>query len=249
MHIITEVVSPNYSTRTNPIKFIIIHYTELKFEEAVGRLCDPLSKVSSHYIIKSDCQIFELVNPINVAWHAGVSHWKGLSKINEYSIGIELDNLGCESYSLEQMDSCINLCKMLISKYNIPNENILGHSDIAVDRKIDPGIFFDWQLLAKHNLGICRKIEVTNPSNHLIFKFGDHGVEVLKLQRKLRSIGYQIELSSIFDLQTNYVIRSFQSHFNPEAIERLGLDFYQDPDSRYQWDEISDIILSSIIDK
>lgn len=247
MHIITKVASQNYSPRTSPIKFIIIHYTELGVEEAIDRLCDPLSQVSSHYIIKSDGQIFELVNPVNVAWHAGVSYWQGLSKINNYSIGIELDNLGCNPYSTQQMDSCINLCKILISKYNIPRNNILGHSDIAVDRKIDPGIFFDWQLLAKHNIGISHKAEPHNDCNHVIFKFGDHGAEVLKLQQKLLNIGYRIELSSIFDLQTNYVIRSFQSHFNPKAIEKLGLDFYQDPNSKYQWDESSNIILSSIV--
>jgi N-acetylmuramoyl-L-alanine amidase len=247
MHIITKVTSQNYSPRTSPIKFIIIHYTALEFEEAIKCLCDPISQVSSHYIIKSDGQIFELVDPANVAWHAGISYWQGLRRINDYSIGIELDNLGCNSYSAKQMDSCINLCKMLVAKYNIPSNNILGHSDIAVERKIDPGIFFDWRLLAKHNIGIAHTAELHDGYNHVMFKFGDYGSGVLKLQQKLLNVGYRIELSSIFDLQTNFVIRSFQSHFNPKAIENLGLDFYQDPNSQYQWDEASNIILSSIL--
>ena len=154
MNIITNIASPHYSIRTNPIKFIIIHYTELTFDDALDRLCNPLSKVSSHYLIKSDGKIFELVDTSNVSWHCGVSYWNGLDTINDHSIGIELDNLGCEAYSIEQMNSCIDLCKILMSRYNIPNANILGHSDIAIDRKIDPGIFFDWGLLASHNLGL-----------------------------------------------------------------------------------------------
>ena len=247
MNIITNVISPNYSTRTNQIRFIIIHYTELNFEDALGRLCNPLSKVSSHYLIKSDGQIFQLVDTSNVAWHAGVSYWDGVERINDYSIGIELDNLGHESFTVEQMNSCISLCNILIYRYNIPNVNILGHSDIAVDRKIDPGIFFDWELFASHNLGLWYDINVVSSSPSMMFEFGDYGAEILNLQKNLQKIGYKIDLTSVFDLQTNYVIRSFQSHFHPKVIEKLGLDFYQDNNSKYQWDEISNLITMSLL--
>jgi len=247
MNIITSISSPNYSTRNSSVNFIIIHYTELNFETALHTLCDPLSKVSSHYLIKADGTIFELVDAMYVAWHSGQSHWKGLDKINDYSIGIELDNLGYESFSTIQMNSCINLCKMLLSIHNISNTNILSHSDIAVDRKIDPGIFFDWSLLASHNLGMWHNINITSPCASTIFKFGDCGKEVLSLQKNLKKIGYKIELTSIFDQQTNYVIRSFQSHFYPKSIERFGIDFYQDNNSKYRWDKTSNEILYHLI--
>lgn len=146
--------SPNFSPRNNKINFIIIHYTAMSFEGALKALCNKETKVSSHYLIKASGEIFQLVDDSLAAHHAGISFWKGVSSLNHSSIGIELDNMGNTKFALPQMDKCIELCKKLVTSYNIPKQNIIGHSDIAPNRKIDPGIYFDWKYLAKDNLGI-----------------------------------------------------------------------------------------------
>ena len=245
MKINTKFSSPNYSIRKEKIYFIIIHYTEMILEEALAKLCDPFANVSSHYLIKADGEILQLVNDKNVAWHAGESYWYDFDKLNNYSIGIELDNMGYNPYPLEQMTSCVNLCKELTLIHNIPQENIIGHSDIAPHRKIDPGPFFDWSYLAAHNLGKWHNINNTQLNQPIIFKFNDNNPEILYLQNKLRKIGYKIEETGVFDEQTNYVIRAFQARFYPEKIKELGRDFYFDKSSRYSWDITSEQILLS----
>lgn len=247
MKINTKFNSPNYSPRSEKIHFVIIHYTEMIFEEALAKLCDPLAKVSSHYLIKSNGEIFQLVDNKNIAWHTGESYWFELSKLNNYSIGIELDNLGYNPYPLEQMISCVNLCKELTLIHNIPRSNIIGHSDIAPHRKIDPGPFFDWSYLAAHNLGKWHNIDNTTLNQPIIFKFGDSNTGILHLQSNLKKIGYKIEINGIFDEQTNYAVRAFQAHFYPEKIKKLGRDFYFDNNSRYSWDIASDQILQACL--
>ncbi|MGV2433126.1 MAG UNVERIFIED_CONTAM: N-acetylmuramoyl-L-alanine amidase [Rickettsiaceae bacterium] len=156
MHIIFDKKSPNFAIdeKNRTISHIILHYTQMESDAALERLCSEEAGVSSHYFIHKNGDIYNLVEDKYIAWHAGVSYWKGLDKLNNHSIGIEIDNLGNEKFTDIQIDSVINLCKMLQSKYNIPSENIIGHSDIAPDRKLDPGIFFPWDLLLKNGLGI-----------------------------------------------------------------------------------------------
>lgn len=239
--------SPNFSIRSREIDLIIIHYTEMPFEEAIAKLCDVKAKVSSHYLIKSDGEIFQLINDEFVAWHAGESYWNGKEKLNENSIGIELDNLGINYYPLKQMDSCISLCQKLINTYNIPTQNILGHSDIACSRKIDPGILFDWQYLSEHQLGRWHNIENLPRTSSTLFEFGDNSPKIFNLQKKLKESGYKIELTGFFDEQMNYVIRAFQAHFNSVLIQKLGMDFYWNNDSKYFWDENSERIINNLI--
>ncbi|WPY01022.1 N-acetylmuramoyl-L-alanine amidase [Candidatus Trichorickettsia mobilis] len=251
MNIITKFCSPNYSIRKGEIKFIIIHYTEMEFDEAISKLCNIAAKVSAHYVIKADGEVFRLVEDQHSAWHAGVSNWQNYSSINEYSVGIELDNLGYASYPIAQMQSCISLCKQLITLYNIPRTNILGHSDIAPNRKIDPGPFFDWSYLGQHKLGLWYRMPLNLSTQDtfvvdIMFSFGDKSDEVTKLQQDLQRIGYKIEITGTFDLQTNYVIRAFQSHFYPQLIIKLGKDLYHNNNYQYSWDEVSHEILQSI---
>jgi N-acetylmuramoyl-L-alanine amidase len=250
MNIDYNFPSPNYSIRERVINFIIIHYTELTFEEALNRLRDPLIKVSAHYLIKEDGEIFSLVNDQYSAWHAGSSCWHNTERLNENSIGIELDNLGTGDFALKQMESCIDLCTELMNKYGISPINVIGHSDIAPERKIDPGIFFDWSYLAKHNIGIWHNTNISQELNDIyeLFKFGDAGLEIMLLQTSLKKIGYKIEISKVFDQQTNFVVRAFQAHFYPQKILKFGLDFYRDPSSKYSWDNISAKILSNLIE-
>ena len=248
MNIITKFCSPNYSLRKGEIKFIIIHYTEMEFDEAISKLCNIEAKVSAHYVIKANGEVFRLVEDQYTAWHAGVSNWQNYSGINEYSIGIELDNLGYADYPIAQMQSCISLCNQLIEQYNIPRTNILGHSDIAPNRKIDPGPLFDWSYLAQHKLGLWHKMlaDLSTQDTSVVdimFSFGDKSDEVAKLQQDLQRIGYKIEITSTFDLQTNYVIRAFQSHFYPQLIIKLGNDLYRDNNYQYSWDIVSHEIL------
>ncbi len=153
--------SPNFDSkkrRKNQIKFLIFHYTGMKSDtEALDKLTNIKSKVSSHYFINKNGDIFVLVPDLYVAWHAGQSSWKNYKSLNKYSIGIEVSNPGHQynykSFSKKQIRSIINLSKYLIKKYNIDYKNILGHSDIAPYRKKDPGEKFPWIILAKNKIG------------------------------------------------------------------------------------------------
>jgi N-acetylmuramoyl-L-alanine amidase len=153
--------SPNYNTRPDGviINSIIIHYTGMKTaQEALDRLCDPQSKVSAHYTIDMDGTIYNHVSPDKRAWHAGVSSWGDLSNFNDFSIGIELVNKGHEhgyhDFPKAQIDALISLIKDLYQSYPIDPRLVLGHSDIAPDRKQDPGELFPWDRLVQENLAI-----------------------------------------------------------------------------------------------
>ena len=139
------------------IIFIIIHYTGMKNElKAIRRLCDYRSNVSSHYFIKNNGEILNLVPDLYVAWHAGKSSWKRYKLLNKFSIGVEISNPGHEhgykNFNSSQISSLIKLLKYLQKKYNVKSQNILGHSDIAPNRKKDPGEKFPWKKLAIKNL-------------------------------------------------------------------------------------------------
>lgn len=202
MNIITNILSPNFDER--PLgcshRFVILHYTEMLFDDAISKLCDKNAGVSAHYLIKKTGEIYNLVLDKYKAWHAGSSCWKGLEKLNDHSIGIEIDNMGNEPFTKQQMDSCIVLCHFLMQKYHIPRENVLGHSDIAPDRKLDPGMFFDWKLLDKNGIGIPCKHDIKDLS-------------IVEKQQYLKDMGYKIEVTGELDEQTNYVIRAFDMHF------------------------------------
>tara|TARA_A100001015_G_scaffold258025_1_gene300972 strand:- start:139 stop:873 length:735 start_codon:yes stop_codon:yes gene_type:complete len=139
------------------IIFIILHYTGMRKEtRAIERLCDLKSKVSSHYFVKNNGEILNLIPDLYTAWHAGDSKWKKFKSLNNYSIGIEISNPGHDhgykKFSSKQILSIIKLLRFLIGKYKIKKQNILGHSDIAPNRKKDPGEKFPWSRLAKKNL-------------------------------------------------------------------------------------------------
>lgn len=247
MNINNNFKSPNYADRILTIKYLIIHYTEMPFKDALQKLTSKDAGVSAHYLIKEDGEIFRLVNDDKIAWHAGVSSWYGQESLNSNSIGIELDNLGNCIFAEKQMQSCIELCKFLSKKYDIQPQNIIAHSDVAPSRKIDPGIFFDWQLLADNGLGI--RYSRKPRGSKILFNFGEANSKIKVLQQKLAKLGYKIDEGSIFDPQTNYVVRAFQAKYNPELIRLKGLDFYRDPQSIYSWDSGSDIILDELIGK
>ncbi len=153
--------SPNYNERPQGtvINSIIIHYTGMQAcEDALNRLCDPESKVSAHYTIDLDGTIYKHIDPSIRAWHAGVSEWGDLSNFNDFSIGIELVNRGhahgYHAFPAAQIDALIDLMKSLYNDYPIDPKLVLGHSDIAPDRKQDPGELFPWNRLIAENLAI-----------------------------------------------------------------------------------------------
>ena len=160
----------NYSPNFNPkkrnfkqIKFIIFHYTGMKSESsALKRLTDIQSEVSCHYLIKYSGEIVKLVPDLYIAWHAGESSWKNYKSLNQNSIGIEITNPGHEhgykKFTQKQISSLLRLSKFLIKKYKISLKNILGHSDIAVLRKKDPGEKFPWEYLSKNKIGLWHKL-------------------------------------------------------------------------------------------
>ncbi|MDC3273950.1 N-acetylmuramoyl-L-alanine amidase [Candidatus Pelagibacter sp.] len=160
----------NYSLNFNPkkrktsqIKFLIFHYTGMKEEsDAIKRLTNFKSEVSCHYFIKNKGETLVMVPDLHVAWHAGISQWKNNKSLNKNSIGIEINNPGHDfnykKFSKNQIQSIIKLSKKLIKKYKIKSKNILGHSDIAPERKKDPGEKFPWKQLAKQGIGLWHSI-------------------------------------------------------------------------------------------
>jgi N-acetylmuramoyl-L-alanine amidase len=156
-----EYKSPNFNRREN-IKLldtIIIHYTGMKNAElALNYLCNKKSKVSAHYFINEDGKIWQIVDDVNTAWHAGVSKWLNRKNLNDTSIGIELVNPGHEHgykiFNINQYNSLEKLIAVLIKKYDIKKDRVLAHSDISPSRKLDPGEKFDWRRLAKKDLAV-----------------------------------------------------------------------------------------------
>ena len=153
---ITQHPSPNHDARARPLSHIILHYTDMAdAEAALTRLCDADAKVSAHYFIHRGGEIVQLVNDERRAWHAGVSYWRGETDMNSASLGIELDHNGHDDkgqmagFPAVQMQALIWLLQELTARHDIVPQNILGHSDIAPGRKIDPGEAFDWAALNK----------------------------------------------------------------------------------------------------
>ena len=159
--------SPNFSSQKRQkkdVRFIILHYTGMKSEKAaINRLTNIQSQVASHYLIIKNGKIINLVPDLYIAWHAGISSWKNFNLLNKNSIGIEITNpghhFGYKKFSKKQINSLINLIKFLIKKYKINKKNIIGHSDIAPDRKKDPGEKFPWEYLAKKNISFWHNLD------------------------------------------------------------------------------------------
>ena len=172
--------SPNFSPRDADVKFIVLHGTWMSDDaEVVQRLCDADAEVSCHYFIDFNANLHQFVKEEDSAWHAGVSCWQGIEGINKHSIGIEVSNLGEEAgvpYTEAQYTALIVLLKDLLARYNLPPEAVIGHSDIAPNRKNDPGAHFDWKILEE--AGVAAKPKLSdNPTMAELQAFGYHGEE------------------------------------------------------------------------
>ena len=206
------------------IKFIIFHYTGMKKEiEAIKKLTNYRSKVSSHYLIKKNGEILTLVPELYTAWHAGVSNWKNFKSINKYSIGIEISNSGHNfrytKFNKKQIRSVLKLSKYLIKKYKIKSNFILGHSDIAPDRKIDPGEKFPWKYLSKRNIGYWHTV-----NKKILLKLRNQKISKLdksKFLRNLSKIGYKINMTKKNNKLINMLTSAFQRRFRQELINGI----------------------------
>lgn len=149
--------SPNHGDRRDGARpeLIVIHYTGMtSCAEARDRLCDPAAEVSAHWIIAEDGRVEQLVDETRRAWHAGAGSWRGQGDVNSRSIGIELANPGDRPFPEPQMAALEMLLGRIMARWSIGAEGVIGHSDMAPGRKIDPGPRFDWQRLARQGLAI-----------------------------------------------------------------------------------------------
>jgi N-acetylmuramoyl-L-alanine amidase len=192
--------SPNFDDRPKyaPADHLVLHYTGMRSaDEAIARLRDPVAKVSSHYVVDEDGTVYALVAESKRAWHAGVSYWRGARQLNDRSVGIEIVNPGHEwgyrPYPRVQMRAVLGLCHGIVARHSIPAWNVVGHSDIAPDRKQDPGELFDWRWLAGQGIGL----------------WSDEDRDPGDLMSDLGAIGYDTALPA------DLVITAFQRRYLP----------------------------------
>lgn len=202
------VPSPNFNERELPISMLVLHYTEMQpVETALAKLTDPDAQVSAHYLISEDGVVTQLVPEEKRAWHAGASYWRGHKDVNSASIGIELDHPGhaggYREFSDAQFDALVPLVARIVKRYNIPRANVVGHSDVAPARKIDPGELFPWDRLAEYGLCLPKpdKLELGDP-------FDNDGAFYLALER----FGYDITDGFM-------AVEAFQRRWRPELID------------------------------
>ena len=233
----TTNYSPNFDPKKrdkNKIKYLIYHYTGMKNDKlAIKKLTDSNSNVSCHYYITASGKLIQIVPDLYTAWHAGKSNWQKYKSLNYNSIGIEVSNPGHEhgyrKFNDNQIKSLIKISKYLIKKYKIHKKNILGHSDIAPLRKIDPGEKFPWKLLYKKKIGIWHNVNSNKIkfSSNKIWEF-----DLNKFKKYLNKIGYKIEYSDPYQLRK--LIKVFQMRFRPELVNgKLDFECYMIAKSLY----------------
>lgn len=203
-----EQLSPNCNERQLPISMVVIHYTEMaSAEAAITRMCDPDAEVSAHYCISEAGEVVRLVPEEKRAWHAGASYWRGHKEVNSASIGIELDHPGhangYREFAEAQIEALVPLLHRIVKQYDIARANVVGHSDVAPLRKIDPGELFPWDRLAEYGLCLPRpeKLELGDP-------FDNDGAFYLALER----FGYDIT-------DGHKAVEAFQRRWRPERID------------------------------
>ena len=205
--------SPNHNPRPagTPVDMLVLHYTGMHTAgEAIDRLCDPAAKVSAHYVIDEDGTVWRLISESERAWHAGVSFWQGTTDVNAHSVGIELVNPGHEwgyrAFPEPQMAALETLAHGILVRHPIPASRVVGHSDVAPERKQDPGELFDWPRLARAGIGLW-------PGE------GRSPTDLVAVQKMLATIGYRISVTGALDAQTQLVLTAFQRRFRPRQVD------------------------------
>lgn len=217
--------SPNIEPRKPGYRadLLLLHYTGMQScDKAIGWLANPESKVSCHYVVAEDGRITQMVAEDMRAWHAGQSFWGGVTDINSCSIGIEIHNpghtQGYPDFPDAQMDALTRLSVDIVTRHRIPKGRVLGHSDVAPQRKIDPGEKFDWQALAAAGVGrwiAPQPIEETGWS----FGPGARSEKIADAQHLMRAYGYGIDVTGMLDAATAFTLRAVQLHWRPARVD------------------------------
>lgn len=230
---IIQAPSPNFNERKFPLDMLVLHYTGMEDgPSALERMRDAAAEVSSHYMVDVDGTIYQLVDEEMRAWHAGRSGWQGDEDLNSRSIGIEIVNGGhniplpdgsLPPYAKVQIDAVIELSKSIIDRHGIPQDRVVGHSDIAPVRKEDPGEHFPWEELAERGVGYWPDIPTPEQVQEWAHQLGpltsDSPSDVIGvLQAQLQAIGFPIELTSELDDQTVFVLIAFQRRWNQSFV-------------------------------
>lgn len=223
-----EAPSPNFDARRALPDALVLHYTGMQTgPEALARLCDPEARVSAHYVVEEDGRVFRLVNEARRAWHAGRGVWQGQDDLNGASIGVEIVNPGHEfgyrPFPDVQIEAVIALVGDIRSRWTIPDARIIAHSDLAPDRKQDPGELFPWKRLAEAGHGLWFE-----PAAERIAALGaplgpgDLGLGVTVLRAGLHRLGYGLRPAPDYDDETVSTVTAFQRHWRPERVDGVA---------------------------
>jgi len=221
--------SPNFNDRKLPISMLVLHYTGMESGAAAkARLCDPAAEVSAHWLVHEDGRADKLVPEEKRAWHAGRGSWNGITDVNSASIGIEIVNGGhnvllpdgsLPPYPDAQILAVIKLAKDIIARHDIQPRNIVGHSDIAPERKEDPGEHFPWAGLAAAGVGIWPGD--LPEDDRILFEAGDRDRGISIIQRGLADLGYGASVTGCLDDSTQSIIRAVQRRYRPTKIDGI----------------------------
>jgi N-acetylmuramoyl-L-alanine amidase len=206
---VIDLPSPNHAARRSAVDVLVLHYTELPLDQSLDILRDDKrpNRVSAHYVLAEDGTAYRLVPEDRVAWHAGRSHWRGRDALNDTSIGIEIVNLHGDrhDYPDVQIAALIGLCRDVIARHPaIVMRNVVGHSDIAPKRKIDPGLRFPWAKLAASGVGLWPRA-------------GGKPIQG-DVQAVLQRFGYPPAV----DVTTAEMIAAFQRRFRPAKTDGVA---------------------------
>ena len=223
-----EAPSPNFDARPGPPDAVVLHYTGMQTgEAALQRLRDPAAKVSAHYMVEEDGRVFRLLPEERRAWHAGRGSWQGETDLNAASIGIEIVNPGHEfgyrDFPAAQIEAVLALLDEIRGRWTIPDARIIAHSDLAPDRKQDPGERFPWKTLARAGHGLWfepapeRVAALTG-----LLQPGDQGLGVVVLRSGLHRLGYGLTPGGDYDAETEMAVRAFQRHWRPIRVDGVA---------------------------
>ena len=207
---------------------VVLHYTAMvDAEAALQRLCDPDCEVSAHYLIAKTGEVFALVTEEMRAWHAGAGAWGGVTDVNSRSIGIELDNTGAQPFPELQMTALEALLPGILARWSIPPERVIAHSDMAPERKGDPGTKFDWRRLARQGLSVW-----PGPSSVLSGAEGSEETDIRRFRAAAHSFGYP-------DVGDTELVNAFRLRFRPGAngpLDATDLAMIEDLAARHPID-------------
>ncbi len=228
MPTIRDAPSPNFDTRHAPPDMLVLHYTGMPTAQAaIARLRDPEARVSAHYVVDEDGAILKLVDEERRAWHAGQGVWQGETDCNAASIGIEIVNPGHEfgyrDFPEAQVAAVIGLVADIRGRWTIPDVRIIAHSDLAPERKQDPGERFPWKRLAGEGHGLWFE-----PAPERIAALGaplgvgDEGLGIIVLRAGLHRLGYGVQPGGDYDEAVRLTVEAFQRHWRPAKVDGVA---------------------------